>query len=515
MEVIALGMPIALAVWAAIVMNWRWGVYGIALYTPLTGPVIAALYPSPLGALARDLLIVIPLYLSFFLMHGARGAERVPAYVVVAIGAFFIVVMASLTNPGVPNMMVGGIGAKVWLWYIPMIFVGAAMINTERDLRNILRAIVITGWIPAGVGVIMFVGSFVWGYEPTMRFFYGKFANMFMGGFVYGGGELYRIVGTFQYNSQYGIFCMYMFFPIMMLKELETDRRWKLFSKLSMLLMMVAAFTSGARGNIVYVPMVLILVQLFRFKASGAAGGIAVGAVGLFVLFQVSGIDPIYFASEMLRLTATYGKAGLTDQLFDAVLCGGLFGMGAGTNTGAARHGMDLTALIEGNEKAWFIENFFGKAIIELGILGLFVLLFFDAMILLHCLQVQTAIRTRRLRDAAACGTAMVAFIIICSFKGWALDVDPINYYFFLTIGIVFGMPAMAARVDAAEAAARTQGVPQPAAEGPPGRRPMVTGMRLPPRGAMIPRGTALPRIDYTGRAYRGGYGYGASRDDR
>jgi hypothetical protein len=37
----------------------------------------------------------------------------------------------------------------------------------------------------------------------------------------------------------------------------------------------------------------------------------------------------------------------------------------------------------------------------------------------------------------------MVAFVMLTSFKGWALDTDPLNYYYYLTLGMVFALPTI------------------------------------------------------------------------
>ena len=70
-RLILLALPIIIGVWIGIIINWRWGVLGLAWYTPFTGPIIVAFYPSPAGTLMRDAMIVIPLYISYFLLAGA------------------------------------------------------------------------------------------------------------------------------------------------------------------------------------------------------------------------------------------------------------------------------------------------------------------------------------------------------------------------------------------------------------------------------------------------------------
>lgn len=517
MELLLITLPIMLAVWVAIIVNWRWGVMGLAWYTPFTGPIIVAFYPSPLGTLVRDFVIVIPLYISYFLLAGSPGAKRVPVQVLALYGALLLLVLMSLTRPTVPNAMVAGIGAKVWLFYVPLLFIGAAYARNEFDLRAILRAIVVTGWGVWLVGLAMIAGAVTIGYEDTMTFFYGEYAKNVMGEFDYLGARLYRITGSFQYNSQYGVFCWYMLFPLMMLLELETSRGWRLFLWLSLGVAMVCGFSSGARGNFLFMPMVVIMIQMFRMRSKGMLWNVImiVGGLGLFL--AASGLDGASMVSEVATLTTAYGKDFAVKGLIDAVEKGGLFGLGAGTNTGAARHGLDrsdLAFLVDGGA---FIENFYGKAVVELGVLGFFVMLGCYGMLFLYCLQIRAQMRLQRFKGIASVACAMIAFCAMVSFKGWTLDVEPMNYYFYLTVGLVLGLPyveRVALQQDAARRAAYAQQQPRSWAPGAPQpifnvRRP-VRWVKPAPGRRMI----ALTRFDPNSRPYGGDGRYGRDREE-
>ncbi len=503
MEILLVGLPIILAVWVAIIVNWRWGVLGLAYYTPLTGPVIVAFYPSPLGTLMRDLIVVIPLYISYFLLAGSPQAKRVPVQVVAIYGALVLLVLISLTKPTVPNAMVAGIGTKVWLFYVPLLFIGAAYARSEFDLRGLLRAIVVTAWIPWLVGLVMIIGAITYDYQETMTFFYGEYAKNIMGEFDYLGARLYRITGSFQYNSQYGVFCWYMLFPLMMLMELETSRGWRMFLWLSMGVAMICGFSSGARGNFLFMPMVMIMIQMFRMRSKGMLWNIIMIVGGLTLFLAVSGLDGANMASEVATLTSVYGREFAVKGLMDAVEKGGLFGLGAGTNTGAARHGLDrseLAFLVDGGA---FIENFYGKAVVELGVLGFFVLIGCYGLLFLYCLQIRAQMRLERFKSIASVACAMIAFCALVSFKGWTLDVEPLNYYFYLTLGLVLGLPyveRMALQQEAARRVAYATPQPQSWAPGAPQpihnvRRPVRWAKPMPGR-----RMAALPRPDPGGR---------------
>jgi hypothetical protein len=487
METLVLGLPVLIAAWAMTLLNWRAGVYLLIAFTPFTGFVVAATFPSPFGALARDILIVLPLYLSFFLFSQQARWGRVPQLLYPAYALLVLIVLFAAANPAVPNLMVAGIGIKVWLLYIPMLLVGASFIRRETDLRNVLRALVVAAWIPWSVGTVMYLGSALWDYEATMTFFYGAYARhatQQFASFHSYGAEMFRIPGSFQFNSQYGVFCFFMLFPIFMLLEIERSRGWRAFVWASMMFGLVAGFTSGARGNFVFMPLIFIMVQFFKFRARGAMQAIVGLGAALFGALSFAGIDGGKMYSEAAGLTARYGQDIAVMGIVDALERGGLFGRGVGANTGAARHGVDAAMATLMHDKGLLIENYYGKALVELGALGFIVVGACMGLTLLCCLQLQFRLTLRPLKGVAACGTAMVAFTMLVSFKGWAIDTDPMNYYYFLLLGMVFALPLverqmLAAAGQAVGAAGRS---PPPARPGP---RPLIGRPRRPaPAGA-------------------------------
>jgi hypothetical protein len=462
MDVLLFAFPFAVVVWAGILINWRWGVYGLIIYTPFTGPVVAALYPSPLGSLVRDLLVVVPLYISFFLLSRQARFQLVPSFLYVGYGLLALIVCFAAANPGVPNLLVAAIGTKVWLFYIPLLIVGAAFVRVERDLCMILRSLAITAWIPWTVGIVMFLGSTMYGYEETITFFYGRYAadaTQQFGSFHSYGAILYRIPGSFQFNSQYGVFCFFMLFPLLMLLEIERTRPWRLFVWASIVFGLVAGFTSGARGNFVFMPLIFIIVQFFKFKAGGLVQSVLGVGGALFVALAISGIDGSKIYSEAGRLTASYGQSIGVMGMLDAMERGGLLGRGVGSNTGAARHGLDQasTTLFQGDRG--MVESYYAKAMVELGAVGFMVLLLCTILMLFACLRVQFQLKHGPFRNVAACGTALSAFILIVSVKGWALDTDPLNYYYFLTLGLVFSLPHLERRKASDAAMQSTRGL--------------------------------------------------------
>ncbi|MBA7537594.1 hypothetical protein ES705_29863 [subsurface metagenome] len=167
------------AIWGYIFLRWQRGIYLLLIYLPFAGAVTLALYPSSLPKLFKDLFFVIPTYIAGYMTYVVMKENtlaRVPGIVVTFMISLAIMVFAQMLNPSVANWMVAAIGAKVWLFYLPLFFVGFAMIRDYDDLVKILRVMVTIAWIPCAIGITQWLGSMTFGYRETMRAFYGPAA---------------------------------------------------------------------------------------------------------------------------------------------------------------------------------------------------------------------------------------------------------------------------------------------------------------------------------------------------
>src|SRR5207245_2721418 len=133
--------------------NWRWSLYGLLLYLPISGiAIVLSFSKTNLAVLIKDVVFVIPAYTGFFLAARRQG-WRVPGAPLLAIvGLAFLVVIESF-NPSLPNFQVALIGIKVWLFYIPVLFLGYHFVKSRDDLRLVLGLMTVIAMVPAIIGI--------------------------------------------------------------------------------------------------------------------------------------------------------------------------------------------------------------------------------------------------------------------------------------------------------------------------------------------------------------------------
>lgn len=437
---ILLFLPLVLLLWVYILTRWQRGINLLLLYLPFTGVVAYALYPSSYPVLFKDFLFLIPTYAAFFVVW-ATAKERpviyVPILILATVAGLTMLVIVHMFNPGVYNWLMASIGAKVWLFYLPLLVLATVMVQTEKDVVRLFRYMVAIAWIPSVVGILQWIGDMVFGYEETMRAFYGDAAaaatqNFSL--FKLGGGTIYRIPSTFTFVTQYFGYLLAMIVPCYALSRIDQSPRWRRFSLATLLLVVLASFVSGARAAFVFVPLLLLLIYLLNGRIFDIIRASILLSVLLLGAVIVADIDLGMLFRMMVELVVHYTKEYVLSGWIQAV-AETPYGMGTGTNTGPARYAFE-----DPNSFIAF-ESYYVKAVHELGILGLFVVAGLFLLLVVYGFRAHQGLSDSKLLHGTAAILAFLVVMIINSFKGWQIDLDPINVYFWLFAGILLKIP--------------------------------------------------------------------------
>jgi hypothetical protein len=461
---LAAGLFIACTLYLIILVDWKRGIYGLLLYLPISGVATLAFYgwsgPEIFQpVLFKDWLFVLPAYLGFMGAIALRRQQfpRISRTLAALLGGFTLLVAAQMFNPGVPNQLSAVIGAKVWLSYVPMFVLALAFVTERADLTRLIRLLSLLAVLPCVLGVGEYVASLLFGYDRVMATIYGAAAGdatQSLGLFDVGGGQILRIPSTFTFELQYFGFTLAMLVPCFALAFGDPSRAWRRFGSAMLVFVAMAGFLSGARSGYIFVPLLLAMMYWLNrgfagalravcYTAAGLAGALAISRIAARPLFGlITGLFEDY------AVNTAYG--GLVESFASS-----WFGHGTGTNTGSARYALERPEFFRA------IENYYAKTAYELGALGLVLLV--AVFIALLVLGFRTL---KRLRDPAlrATAAALLGFLIVamlCSFKAWLLDLDPVNVYFWFFAGVLASLPALdRLREDALERSAIGEELP-------------------------------------------------------
>ena len=436
------GIPAALAIWVAILSKWQRGIYMLVLFVPFGSGLAVFMRPNPAGVLLKDFLFVLPIYAVFVLLHMRDFRQaRIPSPISLMFVAFAALVLLQMFNPGVQNVIAGAIGIKVWLLYIPLAYLASAMILRAEDLITHLRLSTAVALIPLVVGLLQFLMSATVGYEETMTMFYGNEAAAVTQNFAkfQMGADFYRIPSTFSFVAQYSGYALMMLAITYMHQSVDPNMGWRLFAKIMTVLAFVAAILSGARTNFVFAPALLLVILFLDAKLTRMAIWLLLGPVIMIMTLQTAGLDVFAVADKTEGLVSNYGSDLVIPDLINSLVNYPL-GKGVGSNTGGARNIMSVAELAALPHP---VEGYYAKAIIELGVPGLVVLLMILFSIGVYALGIHRTTKEPMKRSCTAAITGFIIIMAVHSFKGWQIELDPINVWYWLLVGILFRLPEL------------------------------------------------------------------------
>jgi len=445
------GLPVAalLAICAAVAIglhNWRWSVYALLVYLPFSGiPSILAYPHTAVPVLAKDFLFVLPAYLGFAAYVLGRRSQVV--FDGAPLGLFALLVLLVLgqaLNPSLPNHLVGLIGVKIWLFYIPLYFLGYHLVEGRKDLFRLLGILSLAAIIPAAIGIVeaVFIYS---GRAGQVYHYYGNAAAAVTQNFAelgyQGGGSLRRVPSTFTYGAQYYSFAASMVAISYAWWRGVLGRRSHVGAAV-WLAMLAAVFLSGARAAFLLVPLLVVLIVLFDGGLRGLSSSRVLAPIGGFLLaVALAGGAGVSVARQTLG-TAEQELQGIFVEGFSKALATTWTGLGTGIDSSGSRYAFSNPKLFQAVGGTWY-ESWYVKVVLELGIVGLVLVALLFASIIGRGLRDHAVLRDPRLKAISAAILAFLVWNLVGALKGQYLDFDPINVYVWLLAGVLAKIPAL------------------------------------------------------------------------
>lgn len=227
-----------------------------------------------------------------------------------------------------------------------------------------------------------------------------------------------------------------MLVPSYVVWRSDPSIRWRKFARWVILLVTIASFLSGARAAFIFVPLLLALMYgLDRGFAGAFRAALYIGAslLGMLTLARMTAaglLEHVFDLFTGYAVDTAYG--GLLQAITSAPL-----GSGTGTNTGPARYAFDRPEFFIA------IQNYYAKAAYELGILGLLLVCALFVVLIREGFRVRRQLKGTGLYVAACAILGFILTMALNSFKGWLIDLDPVNIYFWVFAGALAKLPSL------------------------------------------------------------------------
>ena len=454
-----------------ILRNWRTGFYCFLIWLLFEDLVRKYMGNNVALFFGKDVLAFLT-YISLFAAIRAGREKSFRPKFLLFLAIFMWLGLMQIFNPNSPHVLYGVLGFKIYFFYVPLMFVGYALIRTDEDLRKFLVANAMLAGIIASLGIIQAVlgHSFLnpSNLAPELRELgeldkYSPLTNQIVS------------LPTAVFVSS-GRFANYLMIAEILL--LGSSGYLVLYTRRSRKLVFVvtaivggAMLFSGSRGAVVYgAASVLVLALGFLWGAPwrrrqahrmtkairrsfvGAALGLAAillifpSQIGSRLAFYEETLSPSSSAYEVSHRSWEYPIQNLMLAFTNPNWV-------MGNGIGLASLGAQYVSRILGEKPfSLWVEEGYGQLIIEMGIVAPFLWILWTAALLYYMWRVLGQLRETRFFPI---GFAIFwyAFLLLYPFTYGGLSayqnyVD--NAYLWLLVGIFFALPEILATSSAA-----------------------------------------------------------------
>src|SRR5690349_18330692 len=413
----------------------------------------------------KDFLVLI-VYLSFFMAYRRKEATgfRPPFLIPVLLLVWFGVIQ--VFNPGSTHIVYGLLGLKLFFYYVPLVFVGYALINSEAELRRFFFVNLALAAIIGALGIAQAILGHTF-LNPTNPADEIRELSTLYRSAPISGLSFYRPTSVFVSMGRFGDFnllawlIVFGFAGYLLLRH----KRGRAFAFFVTGLLAAALLLGSSRGVVMWGGgSALVGALAFVWGApwrqgevvrvlrtlQRAVAAIALGVILLLLLFPEALLSRMSFYTETLSPTSSVSD--LQNRTWDYPIRNFLaafsyerwpYGYGIGTTALVTQY---VAKFFHAKPPVFPVESGFGTLVVEMGIGGLILWLVMSFAIVFSAWRV-----VQQLRGSPWFPIAFMIFwyagllLIPITYAGMASYEDFVmNAYLWLLLGILFRLPTLA-----------------------------------------------------------------------
>ena len=460
-----LGITVS-AIILAILNNWRSGFYMFLVWLLFEDLARKYLGNNMVIYFGKDVLVGMT-YISFF---AALRRGEVPSFrprFLLPLSFFFWLGVIQVFNPNSPSMLYGLLGLKLYFYYVPLLFVGYALLRSEKDLHQFLMINAVLAGLIGFLGIIQaIVGpSFLNPVElaPELR----PLAQLYRVSPITGE-SVYRPTSVFVSDGRFAwylILAWILGFGAAGYLLVRTRKGRKIVF-LSIVLVTAAILLSGSRGTLLWTAgSACVMAAVFLWGApwrwrqghrlvkairrTFLLGGLGVyclillfpSAVGARWAFYSETLSPRSPQSELVGRTWDYPLLNLSLAFSHPDW---LMGYGVGTASLGVQY---VSRFFGATPPQVGVESGYGTLLVELGILGPLLWLWWSFVLVRSGWQVVRGLTATPCFPIAFSILWFVALLLVAlTFFGIGPYQNYVfNAYLWLLVGVLFRLPKLQA----------------------------------------------------------------------
>jgi hypothetical protein len=476
---------IAVAVCAlvvAILNDWRKGLYLFLIWLLFEDFARKYLGNNMAIYFAKDFLLLV-VYISFLAAYRRKEVTGFRPPFLFSLLLFVWFGVAQIFNPGSTHIVYGLLGFKLFFYYVPLMFVGYALINSEIELRRFFFLSLALAAIITSLGIAQAILGHTFLNPSNLAFEIRELSTLYRTSSS--GIAFYRPNSVFVSAGRFADFLLVSWLMIFGFAGylLLRHKRGRTFIFCTLSLTAVAIALCSSRGIVLWsIGSALIgglafvwgapwrqreVVQVLR-TVQRAAMGVALGITLLLFLFPEALLSRVAFYTETLSPTSSASQ--LQNRTWDYPVRNFLGAFGSerwpyGYGIGTSSLGIQYVAkFFDAKPSPVIVESGFGTLVVEMGIGGLLLWLVMSFAIVFSAWRV-----VKQLRGSPWFPIAFMIFwyagllLIPITYAGMATYEDFVmNAYLWLLLGILFRLPTLAASAQFAAVQGGMQSIQSP-----------------------------------------------------
>jgi hypothetical protein len=452
------------AIVVAILNNWRTGVYcflGWLLFEDFARKFMGnnmAIY------FVKDFLLLVVL-ISFLGAYRRRTLNRFRPPFLVPLIVFIWFGFLQIFNPASTHIMYGLMGFKIFFYYVPLLFVGYALLNSEAELRRFFTVNLILAVIIISLGITQSVigPSFL---NPAVQ---AEDLRLLSGLYrVSSTGEIaYRPTSVFVSAGRYANFIMVAWMLVLGFSGylLLRHKRGRVFAFIAIPIVAAGAFLTASRGSFMWGMINALATSVAFFwgapwregqavrvarSVQRVAIGIGLGIVLLFYAYPDALLSRLAIYEETLLPNSPTSELSYRSWAYPVQNFLTAFdydrwpyGYGIGTTALGSQY---VARFFKAKPPVIGVESGFGTLVVEMGIVGLILWIVMSVAILFSAWKV-----VKKLKGSPWFPVGFVIFwyafflLVPATFGGMAAYEDfLLNAYFWLLLGLLYRLPSIA-----------------------------------------------------------------------
>jgi hypothetical protein len=448
----------------AILHNWRNGVYFFLSWLLFEDFARKFLGNNMAIYFAKDFLVLV-VYISFFVAFRRKEVTifrppfLVPLFIFIWFGAM------QVFNPASTHIMYGLMGFKIFFYYVPLIFIGYALLNSEAELRRFFTINMVLVLVIVSLGIAQsiigpgFLNPAV--QAEDLRALSGLYRV------TESGVAAYRPTSVFVSAGRYADFISVAWILVLGFSGylLLRHKKGRTLAFIAMPITAAGAFLTASRGSFVWGMINAVATSIaFVWGAPWRQGeasrvfrsiqrvaiGIGLGMVLLFYIYPDALMSRLAIYEETLLPNSPTSELTHRGWTYPVANFVGAFdyerwpyGYGIGTTSLGGQY---VARIFNVKPPVMGVESGYGTLIVEMGIVGLILWLVMSVAILFSAWKV-----VKKLKGSPWFPLGFVIFwyafflLFPATYGGIAAYEDfLLNAYFWLLLGLLFRLPTLA-----------------------------------------------------------------------